>query len=277
MSTRNPTRALAALALAALAAPTIACDDDTGAGQGRLAITIYGEEFIEEGIPAGEPGCDGCVEDGWTVTFERFLIVVAAVEIPGEARDDTARVFDLARTSGGAGHPVVTLDLPAAQYSALDYTIAPAAAPTAGNASEADVAYMRDEGLAVYAQGRAERAGEVRTFAWGFAETTRYSACEIDARVVDGGEAAAELTIHADHLLYDDLDSGEPQVVFDLIAASDGDGDGEITRAELEARDISAESRYQVGSRSIDDLWAFIAAQTATLGHIDGEGHCDQQ
>lgn len=264
------------LTLAALAVPTAACDDDDP-GQGPLAVSIYGEEFIEQGIPAGEPGCDGCVEDGWAVTFDRFLIVVTAVAIPGVARDDTARVFDLARGSGGAGHPVVTFDLPGGHYHTLDYTVGPAAALVAGNASEADVAHMGDEGLAIYVEGRAERAGEVRTFSWGFADEARYTACEIDADVVEGGEAAAELTIHADHLLYDDLDSGEPQVVFDLIAASDGDGDGDITRAELAARDISAESRYQVGSRPIDDLWAFITAQTATLGHIDGEGHCQQE
>ena len=276
MSIRDRYIPLALIALTALALPTAACDDGEAAGEGRLAVSIYGEAFIEEGIPPGEPGCDGCVEDGWAVTFDRFLIVVTAVEIPGVARDDTARVFDLSRDSGGAGHPVVTFEVPAGHHHALDYTVAPAATLTPGNASVADVAYMADEGLAIYVEGRAERAGEVHTFAWGFTGETRYTACEIDAEVADGGEASAELTIHADHLLYDDLDSGEPQVVFDLIAASDADGDGSITRAELEARDISAESRYQVGSRPIDDLWAFIAAQTATLGHIDGEGHCAQ-
>lgn len=264
------------LLLSCLALATVACDGAADPGEGRLDISIYGEEFIEQGIPAGEPGCDGCVEDGWTVTFDRFLVVLTAVEIPGVTLDETARVFDLVRDSAGAGHPVLTFDVPAAHYAALDYTLGPAADAVAGNASAADVTYMADEGLAIYVEGRAEREGEARTFAWGFAGESRYTACEIDAHVLDGGEATAELTIHADHLLYDDLDSGEPRVVFDLIAASDADGDGSITRAELEARDISAESRYQVGSRDIDDLWGFIAAQTGTLGHIDGEGHCDQ-
>lgn len=261
----------------ALVAPLGACDDIDDTGAGRLAVSIYGEAFIEQGIPGGAPGCDGCIEDGWTVTFDRFLVVVAAVDVPDGTPDDTARVFDLSRGSGGAGHPVTTLDVPAGRHRALGYTLAPAPAPIAGNATAADVGLMRDEGFAIYVEGRAERGDEIRTFAWGFDGVTRYTDCQIDAQVEDGGQAAAELTIHADHLLYDDLDSAEPQVVFDLIATSDSDADGEVTRAELEARDISAESRYQVGSRSITDLWGFISAQTATVGHIDGEGHCEQE
>ncbi len=259
---------LCALALAA-------CDDDDP-GLGDLEVTIYGEAFIEEGIPGGEAGCDGCVEDGWAVTFDRFLVSVTEVAVPGVAADVTARVFDLARPSGGGGHPVAVIALPAGHYTALDYVIGPSPTAAAGNATADDVALMVDGGLAVYAEGRAERAGVVKTFAWGFAGESRYTDCAIEAHVGDGGAAGAELTIHADHLLYDDLDSGEPQVVFDLLAASDADDDGVITRAELEARDISAEARYQVGSRSIDDLWGFVAAQVGTLGHIDGEGHCDQ-
>lgn len=254
----------------------LACDGGDAVEVGQLAVSIYGEDFIERGIPGGEPGCDGCVEDGWAVTFDRFLVVLAAVEVPGAARDETARVFDLARDSAGAGHPVVELTVPVS-HRALDYTVAPSAEAIAGNATAADVAHMIDAELAVYVEGRAERAGEVITFAWGFAEETRYTDCAIAARLTDGGVTPVELTIHADHLLYDDLDSGEPRVVFDLIAASDTDGDGAVSRAELEARDISAESRYQVGSRPIDDLWGFVAAQTATLGHIDGEGHCEQR
>lgn len=269
----------ALIALAALTLPAMACDDTEDTGEGTLAVSIYGEEFIEEGIPPGEPGCDGCVEDGWAVTFDRFLVTVTALEARGPAtvRDETARVFDLALGSGGDGHPVVDLPAPAGHYHQLDYTLAPAASAVAGNATADDVALMTGNGFSVYVEGTATRDATTKTFAWGFTDTARYTDCEIDAPVPDAGAAAAELTIHADHLLYDDLDSGEPRVVFDLLAASDTDDDGLITPEELAARDISAEARYQVGSRPITDLWAFVAAQTLTLGHIDGEGHCDQQ
>ncbi len=45
-----------------------------------------------------------------------------------------------------------------------------------------------------------------------------------------------------------------------------------LTRAELEAAGIGA---YDPGNADVDDLWAWLVAQSATLGHVDGEGHCD--
>ena len=68
---------------------------------------------------------------------------------------------------------------------------------------------------------------------------------------------------------------GIPNVAFDLIAASDANADGAVTQEELAAVDITAEARYQVGSHDIKDLWSFIAYQATTVGHINGEGHCE--
>lgn len=258
---------------AALAAMAAGCDDDTATGEGTLAVSIYGEAFIEEGIPGGAAGCDGCVEDGWTVEFDRFLIVVTSVAVHGPEtfRDDTPRVFDLAQASSGAGQAVVSFAAPAGTYDRLDYTIAPAGQTPVGDAD--DVAAVGENAL--YVEGRATRGAEMVRFAWAFDTTTRYVDCETAARVEDGATGRSQLTIHADHLLYDDLVSAEPRVVFDLIAASDANGDGEVTAEELAARDISGEARYQVGNAAIDDLWGFVVAQVGTLGHIDGEGHCE--
>ncbi len=266
-----------ALALAAIAA---GCDDDDdAAGAGTLAVDVYGEAFIEEGIPAGAPGCDGCVEDGWAITFDRFLVVVQDIEVrgPQTLTGPEARVFDLTKASNGAGHPVFDRAASAGTYDALDYRVAPSSEPAVGNATTDDVALMAAEGYSIYVEGRAEKDGTTLTFKWGFDTDTRYTACETGAAVADGGTGRSQLTIHADHLLYDDLDSETPQVVFGLIASADADGDGTITPAELAAVDITGEARYQVGSRDITDLWGFVRAQTATSGHIDGEGHCDFQ
>ena len=89
-----------------------------------------------------------------------------------------------------------------------------------------------------------------------------------------GQPAVVQLTIHGDHLLYDDLFSETPNVAFTLIADADADNDGEVSRAELEAVDLRPLPNYQVGSTDIVDLWHFIEHLTTTLGHIDGEGHC---
>ena len=45
------------------------------------------------------------------------------------------------------------------------------------------------------------------------------------------------------------------------------------TSAELEAADIGS---YDPGSDAAgNNLWSWLVAQGRTLGHVDGEGHCD--
>lgn len=260
-------RASAVFVVAALAA--------CAPGEGSLELRIWGEAYIEEQIPAA------AFVDGWTLTYDAFLVSVGALRLAraGQAADAEApefRIFDLARPSGGAGFPVLTAAVSAGAYADLGYAIAPSAAAVAGDASAADVQRMRDGGLSVYVAGRAERAGVVKTFAWGFATETRYSHCASTAVVEDGGEATAQITVHGDHLFYDDLFSSAPAVTFDLIAGADADGDGDVTQAELVAVDIRPLANYQVGDRiEITDLWRFIEQQTTTIGHIDGEGHCE--
>ncbi|MFN3199670.1 MAG: hypothetical protein ACE366_14790 [Bradymonadia bacterium] len=253
-----------------------ACGDDedesTEASQGSYALTIYGESFIEEGIPADE------FVDGWSVTFDAFVVSLdsAGVASGGGALQAVAgpAIFDLALTSEG-GHPLAEIMLPQGTYDRLDYTLAPPASSTeAGNATEAQRQLMRDEGYSVWVSGSATKGEQSLVFQWGFDLSRTYTGCEIDTQLGEGG-GANELTIHGDHLFFDDLDASDPQVAFELIASADADGDGDITPAELAAVDITAEARYQVGSADVTDLWGFIEAQVAQVGHIDGEGHCD--
>jgi mono/diheme cytochrome c family protein len=82
------------------------------------------------------------------------------------------------------------------------------------------------------------------------------------------------MTIHADHLLLDDL-GPDGRISFDLIAASDVDGDGVVLPAELAQTSILPLARYQTAGLDIEDLWTFIGNLALTLGHVDGEGGCD--
>jgi hypothetical protein len=100
---------------------------------------------------------------------------------------------------------------------------------------------------------------------------------------VDGDTVTAQATIHADHFFYDDAVSEEPNVAFQLIADADANADNAITMDELGAVDIRGQARYQTGSNkdpagnSIMNLRQYIEYQAITLGHINGEGHCEDQ
>ena len=79
-----------ALALIVLAA----CGEDAG----TLVSTVYGETFIEEGIPAD------AFADGWAVSFDRFLVSIGNVagkagEGGAEVGDPTFHIVDLAQAT----------------------------------------------------------------------------------------------------------------------------------------------------------------------------------
>lgn len=241
--------------------------------EGELEVRIYGEAFIEEGIPAT------VFADGWTAQFDSFLISVGQVSVaPGgdvAALDDFGfQVYDLVTPSMGSGQRVFGGQVAAGRQTA-SFVVGPDAEAVASGVSEADLARMRDGDLALYVAGSASKAGVTKRFAWGFQTRTTYSGCESAAVVAADAPATVQLTIHSDHLFYDDLFAEEPGVRFDLVAQADVDGDGEVTQAELLAVDLRPLTNYQVGSTGIVDLWHFIEHQTRTLGHIDGEGHCD--
>ncbi len=239
------------------------------AGNGTWVVETWGEEYIEDAIPAAD------VDDGYEIVFDRFLVVLGGVELVdgnGEvaAAIEGQQVFDL--TLAGP-HAVGSGEATATHYDQVDMHIGPASAAVAGNVGEDDLAYMNDAGLSIAVEGTASLAGDSFAFAWDFDTETHY-ACEPDLTLPEGGEGSTQLTIHGDHLFYDDLDDPEALVTFQVLAGADADGDGDITRGELEAVAV-AQTGYGVGPYSdVTDLWAFVEHLTRTLGHIDGEGHC---
>jgi hypothetical protein len=216
-------------------------DDDGGAGRGTISVRAYGESFIEDGIPAQD------VDDGWSITFDRFEVRVRNLRVAGLKLDDPP-VVDLAVESDDEGHELASAEVSTGVHWEPSFSI--------------------DH---VEVEGSAERDGSIKRFHFTFAEPTHYSHCETSTTVEPNGHATFQITVHADHLFYDSLVAEEPQLLFDAIAAADSDDDGEVTRAELEARDIG---NYDPGNEDADDLWSWLVAQHRTLGHVDGEGHC---
>ena len=66
-------------------------------GEGTVAVTAYGESFIEDGIPASEVG------DGWAVDFSRFDVSIEDVTVAG-ADITVPGSVDLSESSSGEGH-----------------------------------------------------------------------------------------------------------------------------------------------------------------------------
>jgi hypothetical protein len=273
---------LAACALLSLAG--CGSSDDSGeAGRGSVNFTVWGEEFIEDGIPAEE------FQDGWSVTFERFLITLGDVRVETAGGAEAGRIegtalFDLVAKGP---HPVGSFELAARAWDRVGYAVpaADAATEASDGASDADLDAMQDSGHSVYVVGSASLDDRTKTFAWGFTNTTRYRDCvaEIDGQevhgvvIANGGDESVELTIHGDHFFYDDLASPDAVPRFEAMAGADTDDDGEVTLDELRAVKLVdiEEGTYGTGSRShVDDLGAFVEALTTTLGHYRGEGHC---
>lgn len=244
----------------------VACDDDSTGSPRNHLIAAYGEDFVEDHVPAEET-------DGWRIEFDQLVVMIADVQA-GDATIDGAYAVDLTAASGGSGHALGLLA--GGPYARLAYRIGPVDQATPINTTQTVADEMTNNGQSIRIAGRATKAGATLTFDWSFTTDTRYSACETAPTVV-GDAVRSLLTIHADHFFYDDLVDDEPNVAFELVASADADADGEVTLAELAQVDITALERYQIGSNGdVTDLRAFIEAQSKTLGHIDGEGHCDQ-
>jgi len=275
---------LAWLSVLGSCVPLVACGSDDQ-GEGSVVVSVWGEEYIEVGIPAH------VFEDGWSVKYDEFLVALGDVTV--EKGDGT---------QGGSLDPLTLFDLTAAGpqsvgsidglaegnwdefgFSSLE---ADSEAVRSQSASADDWELMADAGYNVYVAGKASKGEVEKRFAWGFSKPVRYASC-VDVRngqdtsgvvVGDGAEAEAQLTIHGDHLFYDDLASPEAKLRFAVIASADADDDGEVTLEELGAiqlADLSADQgTYGVGAFDVDDMRAFVEAATQSLGHFNGEGHC---
>jgi hypothetical protein len=244
-------------------------------GTGSAAFTAYGEDYIEKEIPASD------VEDGWTVRFEKFLVVLRAVSIEGAGSMSGSKLFDMTRP--GPKEIVSFTDIPAQHYERVSFQIGPVSADTTGD--PADLALMNKDGLSIYVAGTMTKGSATKRFAWGFTTSTLYDRCasEIAGKATDGvvikngGREDVELTIHGDHFFYDDLASAKAKVRGDNIAAADADNDGNVTLEELATVKLVKLDNGAYGTGSLPDVYdlrAFVTALSRTLGHFRGEGEC---
>lgn len=257
-----------------------------GADQGTVTFSTWGEEYIETGIPASE------FADGWSVQYSKFLVTLGAVRVADDrdavgAEMEASRLFN--HVSPGVKEVVSFPDLEAKAWTRVSYQLVASGAGTelGEGATDADLALMKQGGYTVYAEGEASRGSEKKTFKWGFALPTAYTECKGDkdgketfgVLVTSGGTDQVELTIHGDHLFYDDLQAANARLRFTALAAADADADGEVTLEELALVKLvsidPANGAYGTGAAGdVNDLGAFVKDLSRTVGHYRGEGEC---
>ncbi|RYE89318.1 MAG: hypothetical protein EOO75_12035, partial [Myxococcales bacterium] len=163
-----------AILLLALGCAVSACSDSTDEGQGTSTFTTWGEEYIEEGIPAGG---DGGFVDGWSVKYSKFLFVFGGITVAESSGAVGASLGTetLLVDNVVAGKKTLTsfADLPARAYTQVGYQSLPATAATriiAG--TQADLDLMVANGYRIYVEGTATGPGSVtKSFRWGFTGT----------------------------------------------------------------------------------------------------------
>lgn len=261
-------------------------------GTGGVTFTTYGEDYIEREIPAATGDEAGFV-DGWTVRYEKFLVVLGEVKVAnrqGEvaAEQPKQKVFNLHKP--GPVEVERFTNLPSEEWDEVSYAIAPPATDAAaGNASDSDVQWMKQNSFALYVEGVATKGEVTKRFQWGFRENTLLEHCESPdvgrgVTVPSGGEETVQLTMHGDHLFFDDLQSPEAKMRFDALAAADRMGsedsagaDGVVSLEELAAVDLTElpADRYGTGgAANVRNLHDFVRALVRTVGHYRGEGEC---
>jgi len=251
----------------------VACDSDK---EGTLAITIWGESYIENEIPPATDAEDG-FEDGYKLAYSKFLVVIRDISVEGALNVSESKVWNVHLAApSDRGTQILSVTAPANDYDHTAYTIAPAnSATVAGNASTDDTAFMLDNGYSVYVEGTATAPGkDKKTFAWGFKNSTRFDPCESKGTLKDGGEEFIQITIHGDHLFYDSAISQDAALRFAEVASADKDDDGKITVDELKDLTLDTLAHHDVGSFPIKNMWEYISLMVTTIGHIDGEEEC---
>ncbi len=273
-----------------LLALCVACSTSVeDAGTGSVSFSTWGEEYIEEGLPTS------VFEDGWSVKYNKFLVVLGDVVVA----DDKGVVAASMKSSVLVDHvtagvkPVVTFqNLPARAWNRVSYSIAPAGNTTVLEGAKAeDLIFMKDAGYSLYVEGTASKGSTQKRIRWGFTISTQFERCrgevggkETEGAVVTrGGTDGIELTIHGDHLFYDDLQSQGAKVRFGAIADADdratGDRDGSVSLEELAKFALveipAAQGGYGTGAISgVNDLRDFVTSLSRTVGHFRGEGEC---
>jgi hypothetical protein len=100
--------------------------------------------------------------------------------------------------------------------------------------------------------------------------------------VTNGGTQEVELTVHGDHLFYDDLQSEEGGPRFQAYADADANSDGDVAIEEMDEVPLYTipieKGSYGTGALgNVDTLGQYVRTLARTIGHYRGEGSCNSK
>ncbi|WP_172306245.1 hypothetical protein [Pseudenhygromyxa sp. WMMC2535] len=254
-----PSFCLVSLFTLALALPSLSACSERGANE----IRIEGSEAVR--ADSAETA------DGWTVRFDSVVVVLqhpgviegyedGAGEAPAWVREPSVTVWDVAAIDAeGEGEPVLSRLIRATEYDGVIFGVANPGASDyealPGNVDAAVVTAMTAADRALRVVGEASDGVDTLRFDWMFDLDLRYR-CALDEPVTLGAveigdEDALVTTIE---LAAEELLRGEGgELEFAAIAAGDGDGDGAVTREELESagllESMDARAKTLAGAR----------------------------
>jgi hypothetical protein len=262
-------------------------------GEGSVTVTTWGESYIEDGLPS-----DAFPHDHYRVKYSKFLIVYNSVTLADTngkvvSELENPLVFDMTKKSKGGQKTLATFQLEAKAWPNLSYQVGPISddAKPGVLASDDDVALLQKDSASVHVEGTATSPeGVEKTFSWSFSPATLFQSChgEQDGKevegvlVTNGGTQEVELTVHGDHLFYDDLQSEEGAPRFQAYADADANQDGEVTLAELDDVPLytipKEKGSYGTGALgNVNTLGQYVRTLARTIGHYRGEGSCDSK
>jgi hypothetical protein len=261
-------------ALPLLALSLSACAEPTG----HLVIRGWAEDAVPDGFAAEDT-------DGWAVTFDHWYTAFHNINLRDQ---DSGDELWSSGESLVADWKVITspallgaTDVAAGRHD-FGFRIGTPVAGTSnlvGGIPGSVASDMTTNGWSHLVIGSATNGVDTKTFQLGFGLDVSYESCEngydgsAGVIVNKNDETFADIYVHADHLLWDQLGTEEASLAFQAWADADADADGAITQAELEAVDL-ATIGYEAAGIDVTNLWEFVSFSVAIMAHLNGEGEC---
>ena len=233
-----------------------------------VLLRMSGTPTIASGIPSD------ALADGWSITFDKFLVSLGNASLNLDSctaytEADYRRIFD-----GRTLEPQKVSLLFALGTCGLNFRVTNPDSDSivSKGVTDDDKTMMRTSGqdrftgtsgsgVSIYVKGSAKKGAVTKTFAWSFRKRVGYADCTngldrtpIRYDLQGNASLTIDLSIHGEVLFQDHLDPTKAKLRFGPFADADdhGNGDGEVTLDELDARTL-ADAGVTAEDLTVDD------------------------